>query len=74
MAYKICAFYRNIHGAHFIAQMTMNARFLVAPNAYGANDAHQPINGTLHAEIIAKRSVQKQAGYQKNGQRDSAYP
>ncbi len=52
----------------------MDTRFLVAPNTYGANDAHQSINGTLHAKIITKGSVQKQAGNQKDGQRASAYP
>jgi hypothetical protein len=74
MAHKFCAFYGNIHGAHFIAQMTMNARLWVAPNAYGPNNAHQPINGTLHAKIITKGSVQKQAGNQKDSQRDTTYP
>jgi len=54
--------------------MTINARLWVTPDAYGTNNTHQPINGTLHAKIITKGSVQKQAGNPKDGQRDTAYP
>ena len=54
--------------------MAMDTRFRVAPDTSGADDTHQPINGTLHAKIITKGSVQKQAGYQENGQRGTTDP
>ncbi|MBP5343886.1 MAG: hypothetical protein J6Y85_02280 [Alphaproteobacteria bacterium] len=74
MAHKVCALYWHVHGAYFIAQMTMNTRLWGTSNAYGSNNTHQPINGTFHAKIITKGSVQKQAGNQKDSQRDTAYP
>ena len=74
MAHKVCAFYGHIHGAYFIAQMAMNARLWGTPDTDRTNNAHQSINGTLHAKIITKGSIQKQAGYQENSQRDPAYP